>query len=310
MMNDTTKNELKEKFSDVHFNEPMKKHTSFRTGGDAEVFIKPTSIKEFAEIIRYINIKNIPLLVIGSGTNLLVKDNGVKGVVLSTKDLKEKKIVKSEGVNTYILATAGIRTQSICNFAIENSLKGMNFAVGIPGTIGGALWMNAGTASGSMEDVIHSVRFITDKGDLIEMKKEELKFFYRKLSLTHLNKTYENLIIADVSLKLKAGDSKRLKKESQELFKRRKENQPLSYPNAGSFFKNPSEKPAGMLIDLCGLKGFTVGGAMVSDKHANFIINNSDATTKDIIDLASIIKEKVYERFQINLEEEVQIAGS
>ena len=309
-MEATLKNELKKICSKVHFHEPMKKHTSFRTGGDAEAFIRPENNEEFSKLVNFLNSKSIPTLVIGDGTNLLVKDSGIDGVVIATKELNEKKITKSEGDFTYISVGAGTNTQSVCTFAIENSLKGMNFATGIPGTIGGATWMNAGTAKGSMEDVIHTVSFLTLEGDFIELKKEELKFLYRKLILDHLYKTYKNLIITGLTLKLTTGDKENLKSEFKELLKKRKESQPLSYPSAGSFFKNPGEKPAGMLIDQCDLKGLKIGGAMVSEKHANFIVNRSNATTEDILKLASIIKEKVFNRFQIKLEEEVQIVGS
>lgn len=308
-MEATLKNELKKICSEVHFNEPMKKHTSFRTGGDAEAFIKPKSIEEFSKLLNFQNTNKIPTLVIGAGTNLLVRDSGIDGVVITTKDLKEKKILESGDDYTYVSVGAGVNTQSICTYAIENSLKGMNFATGIPGTIGGATWMNAGTATGSMEDVIHNVSFLTQGGEVVELKKEELKFFYRKLSLDHLE-IYKNLIITGITLKLTGGEKESLKKEFKELLNRRKESQPLSYPSAGSFFKNPDEKPAGMLIDQCGLKGLKVGGAKVSEKHANFLVNEKDATTRDILELASIIKEKVFERFKIKLEEEVQIVGS
>lgn len=304
------KENIKKICKNVLFDEPMKKHTSYRTGGSASIFVKPETIDEFSELIKYLNSDKITFLVMGGGSNLLVKDSGYSGVIISTKDLKEIKILKSDGTKFGIKAQAGAGTQALCRFAIENSLSGMNFATGIPGTIGGATFMNAGTAIGSISDIIDSVGFISPKGEYLTFKKEELKFFYRKLSLSHLNETFGDLIISDISFTLKKGDKENLKNEYKDLLKRRKESQPIEYPSCGSFFKNPAENPAGLLIDRCGLKGLKVGGAMVSEKHGNFLVNFENATTEDILELAQKVKVKVFSEFGITLEEEVQIVGS
>jgi len=297
----------------VAFDEPMSRHTYFRVGGPAEAFIVPESLEQLTEIISWSGNKGIPYIVIGNGSNLLVKDNGIPGIViLLTKCLNKIVFSGKEKEPALVTAMAGVSTQALCRFAIREGLSGMNFAIGIPGTVGGAIMMNAGTSYGSVSDILDSVNVMISSGAMLKITKDEMVFSYRKLSWNiNLSDQYEEEpIIIDGCFRLRRSDPALLEKEAGRILKKRQENQPAEMPSAGSFFKNPpAGKTAGQLIDMAGLKGTRIGGAVISAKHANFIVNTGKASASDILALMQLIQKKVFDRFDINLEPEVKIVG-
>ncbi len=306
---------LKKVFGDnVKFDEPMSRHTSLRVGGPAEAFVVPESIEALGILMAWSREHRHPFLVIGDGTNLLVKDGGIKGIVIVlTECLKTITQTEVERGKVFVNAMAGARLRTLCAFALKRGLEGMNFAVGIPGTIGGGIMMNAGTSRGSMADVITSINILLPNGQTIAVDREQLDFSYRKLSLniTMTEVSEEQPVVLDGRFCLKPSDPDRLKKEAKEILKVRKDKHPIGMYSAGCFFKNPdSGKTAGELIDLAGLKGKSIGGAEVSSKHANFIINRKNASAADVLALMAHIEETVSSMFDVNLEREVKIVGS
>lgn len=297
----------------VKFDEPMAKHTSLRVGGPTDAFVMVENKEELSELVRKALESDTKWLVIGAGTNLLVSDSGIQGiVVVLTKSLEELS-TPDEDENTFLFkASAGLKIQTFCRLAAEKGARGMNFAIGIPGTVGGAIAMNAGTSLGSMEDVIETVTFLHPEKGIVELEKDELDFRYRELAIRHpIEDATDSLpIILEGGFRLAKGDPRTIKQEADQLLKKRWKNQPVSLPNAGCFFKNPSStKPAGRLIDLAGLKGFQVGGAKISEKHANFFVNTGNASANDFLTLMETVRTTVFERFNIKLESEVKIAG-
>lgn len=299
--------------SGIKFREPMSRHTYFRVGGPADAFICPDNVEKLRELLRWAGDKRIPYIVIGDGSNLLVRDKGIPGIVIVlTECLNEISRSGGNGESVLIKAMAGVRTQTLCRYAIEEGLSGINFALGIPGTVGGAIMMNAGTSSGSISDVLDSVNIMLSTGTMLKIKREELDFSYRKLSWDkNFTKSHrEEPIIIDGCFRLLQSDPAELKKEAWALLKKRKDNQPTGTASAGCFFKNPpSGKTAGQLIDMAGLKGTRIGGAEVSTKHANFIVNTGAASASDILALMQLIQETVFKKFNIRLEPEVKIVG-
>ncbi len=314
VLNSKLKKWLEKNFQErVKFDEPMAKHTSLNVGGPADAFVTTENKKELAELIHWAGQNSLNWFVIGSGTNLLVSDSGIRGIVIVlTKELEEV-TEKSENDKIYLLkAAAGLKMQSFCRLAIEKGAEGMNFAIGIPGTIGGAIAMNAGTSLGSIEDVIETVTFLLPDKAVVELEKDKLDFRYRELSLK--NSVFNNIkrlpVIIEGCFSLTKGSRETIKKEAEQILKARRTKQPTSLPNAGCFFKNPASKePAGKLIELAGLKGSQVGGAQISEKHANFFVNTGNASAKDFLILMETVKKTVFERFNIKLEPEVKIAG-
>ncbi len=305
---------LTSRFKDsVKFDEPMSRHTHFKVGGSADAFIAPESIEDLAQLVIWTGSKGIPFLIIGDGTNLLVKDNGVRGIVVVLAKCS-KKISKKAQKNREMIITApaGAKLQELCSFAIKNGLGGMNYAVGIPGTVGGAINMNAGTAHGSTENVLNDVLIMLPDGQNKRIEKSAIDFSYRNLSFRKNNNIYKGLpIILEGSFRLYPFDAATLKEEAEEILKMRRKKQPVSFPSAGSFFKNPEHgKAAGRLIEKAGLKGKKIGEAQVSEKHANFIINTGGASASDILGLMEFVQETVFKTFNIELEPEVKIVGS
>lgn len=285
--------------------EPMSRHTTFRTGGPCDIFVRPKDRKTAVEIINRLNRAEAEFFVIGGGSNILVSDSGIRGVVISLGKIDENITLSDAGDHVILSAGAGIKTHEVCSFAVSNGLSGMNFALGIPGTLGGAVSMNAGTASGEMKDVINSVTLLNGSGELRKIKRDALSFSYRKLDWGNQSPAP---VIFGADIRLVKGDPVAVKAEADTIISRRRKSQPVSQPNAGCIFKNPdSENPAGKLIDLAGLKGKRAGGAMISDRHANFIVNTGNARSADIMELISLAKEKVYKNFNIMLETEVKI---
>ena len=308
------KDRLKARFGKgVKFDEPMSRHTYFQIGGPAEVIVAPETLEDLVLLIRWCGEKEIPPLVIGSGSNLLVKDGGIEGVtIVLTRCLKKIYLTAETKQHALITAMAGARLQALCRFATEHGLEGLNFAVGIPGTVGGAVIMNAGTKSGAMESVIESVKVMTLDARMLRIEKDRLNFSYRTLSWKPAVSDLGHMppIVIDGRFRLIPSDPVRLASEARALLHRRQNEQPTSAPSAGCFFKNPADgRSAGEMIDRAGLKGLKVGGAQISSKHANFIINTGKASADDILSLMEIVQTKVAEIFRVKLEPEVKIVG-
>jgi UDP-N-acetylmuramate dehydrogenase len=308
-------NWLRHRFGqNVKFDEPMSRHTYFKIGGPADVFVVPQQRQDLIDLITWAGQTRQPYLVIGDGTNLLVRDAGIRGlVIVLTKCLDKISRQDSHDDTAVICALAGARLQALCKFAIESGLEGMNFATGIPGTVGGGIRMNAGTAAGSMEDVLDSIVVLKPDGKSVPVRRSQLTFGYRCLDLKKVVPPVdlEKTIILEGHFKLRPSDPDQLKKEAQELRKIRRKMQPSNYASAGCIFKNPaSGKTAGELIELAGLKGKRIGGAEISTKHANFIINTHNATAADVMVLMKMVQETVSQTFNIDLKPEVKIVGA
>ena len=296
-------NELQQRFPEVEFllDEPMKKHTTFRIGGPADIYVEP-SISQMVPLIAFLVESDIPHMVIGNGSNLLVSDEGIEGVIISFG--KNAAAITIDETNGEVVAEAGAMLSSVASRAADAGLTGLEFASGIPGTIGGAVYMNAGAYGGEMKDVLISVQILNQSGQIQEIPVEELDLSYRHSILM------ENPgIVLGAKLKLSEGDIKEIKATIDDIRQKRIEKQPLNYPSAGSTFKRPEGYFAGKLIDDAGLRGYTVGGAQVSEKHCGFVINKSDATASDILTLMKDVDNKVYEKFGVHLTPEVRIIG-
>lgn len=278
---------------------PMSRYTTFRIGGNAAVMLTPSNDEQLASIIKECKKEKIKPFILGNGSNMLICDEGLNTVVINMCR-PEPKIELVNGDT--IVCDAGITMSKVCNFALENGLTGLEFAFGIPGSAGGAAYMNAGAYGGEMKDVLVECRHIDLDGNLGSLKGEELELSYRTSAYEH-----NGFIITTLVMKLKKGDKNEIKAKMQELLQRRKDKQPLEYPSAGSTFKRPVGYFAGGLIEECGLKGFSVGGAQVSEKHAGFVINKGGATAKDVLDLIKYVQNKVFEEKGVMLEPEVRL---
>ena len=279
--------------------EPMSKHTSFKIGGNADVYIKVNNLSKLSTILKECQASDVDYMILGNGSNLLVSDEGIRGAVIRL-DGDFRKITLLD--DTTIFCGAGATLAYLCKFALNCGLSGLEFAWGIPGTVGGAVFMNAGAYDGEMKDVVHSVSHISPSGEIGRTEKENLNFGYRT-SVYRRN----NMIITGVTLKLKKGNPDEIRAKMDDYMSRRSTKQPLEYPSAGSVFKRPEGNFAGALIEQCGLKGKTCGGAQVSEKHAGFIINKSNATAKDVRDLIGEIQKTVSEKTGYSLECELII---
>ena len=282
-------------------NEYMNKHTTFKVGGVADVFVVPQSIEEAADIIRLLLSRNEPYIVIGNGSNILVSDKGYRGCIVCMD--KGTDTISVNG--TSIKAQAGAMLSKVANAAYENGLTGLEFASGIPGTVGGAMVMNAGAYGSEMKDVTVNVTlFDAATGEVITVPAGDMEFGYR----TSIVKKHPYTVLA-AEFKLAAGNREEIKAQMDELAQKRREKQPLEYPSAGSTFKRPEGYFAGKLIEDAGLKGYSVGGAAVSEKHCGFVINTGGATATDVIRLMADVREKVNEKFGVFLEPEVVMIG-
>ena len=281
--------------NNIFCNEPMKNHTTFKTGGPAEYLVTPESKEELIELLKV----DIPKTIIGNGSNLIVTDNGIKGLVIQTTKLNNYKVD-----NNIIEVESGVFLSRIANIAKDNSLTGFEFACGIPGTIGGAVSMNAGAYGGEMKDVVAETEYVDDEYVVHIIDNEEHNFSYRKSFFTGKDYT-----ILSSKIKLNNGNKDEIEVRMNELREQRNSKQPVTYPNAGSVFKRPEGYFAAKLIDDCGLKGYTIGGAQVSPLHAGFIVNIGGATSKDILNLIKHIQDTVKNNFGVELETEVKIIG-
>lgn len=284
----------------VFINEPMSKHTTFRIGGPADYFVCPRTINEVQKIIHLCNEMDMPFYLLGRGSNLLVGDKGFRGVIICLY----KQMEKIEVSGTRIKAQAGALLIKVANEACKNGLSGLEFAGGIPGTLGGAVVMNAGAYGGEMKDVLEEVTVLTKEGELLVLNKEELELGYRTSIVGR-----KEYIALEVVLNLKEKDKEEIRAYMDELREQRVKKQPLEYASAGSTFKRPVGHFAGQLIEQSGLRGFQVGDAQVSEKHCGFVINRGNATATDIVNLMNQVSEKVEEKFGIVLEPEVKKLG-
>lgn len=285
---------------DIFYDEPLCNHCTFKIGGNAEILVVPKNEKSLCSILTFIKNNKIPLHTLGNGSNVLISDKGLRGITLKMMNGLTDIIYLGDGI---IGCSAGVSLKKLCMFAYEHSLTGLEFAYGIPGSVGGALYMNAGAYNGAMKDVLLSVRSVDIDTSLpCETKLEDLTYEYRNTSFMK-NK---NIITAGY-FKLSNGDKDIILSKMEELLSKRRSSQPLEYPSAGSTFKRPEIGYAAAHIDQCGLKGTTVGGASVSTKHAGFVINNNNATFNDVIELMNIIQKTVYEQHSVMLEPEVEI---
>ena len=280
-------------------NEPMKKHISFKLGGNAKAFIEPNSEENLLKILKKCKALSLHYAVIGNGSNLLVKDEGFDGAVIHLgSDFGEIKLISDDE----IWCQAGANLMKVCNFALENSLTGLEFAYGIPGSAGGAAFMNAGAYGGEMKDVLYKCTHINSSLERGELSGDELGLSYR-----HSAYCENGAVITSLYLKLKKGDKNKIKEKMTELYQRRKDKQPLEYPSAGSTFKRPEGYFAGKLIDDLGLRGKRVGDAAVSEKHAGFVVNLGSASCSEVLELCEEINALVNEAYGVSLEREVKI---
>lgn len=281
----------------------MKEYTSLRVGGLGDAIVFPEDLEDLIGTVKYLSGEDIPYFILGNGTNLLVRDGGIRGVVIALSNgFKRVELLKQANFSL-VFAEAGVPLVSLIRFAIDHSLSGLEFAAGIPGTVGGGLVMNAGGSLGELKDITQSVTILNPRGEITTKKQEDLRFSYRKLELP------KKSIILSAVFRLKVDNQSHIRERIQKILIRRKETQPLDLPNAGSIFKNPEGVSAGKLIDEVGLKGTQIGNAKVSELHANFILNVGNATAQDILTLIEEIQQKVYRKTGFMLEPEIRIVG-
>ena len=284
----------------VRINEPMKNHTTFKIGGPAQYYVTPESVTQIQEVVSLCRDMNIPLHVIGNGSNILVGDDGVDGVVLALFNTFSDYEIK----DNVITAQAGMSLIKLAVIALREGLTGLEFASGIPGSVGGAVYMNAGAYDGQMKDVVTSETVLDEAGNIRILGRDELDMGYRTSAVAK-----HNMIVLQVIIELKTGDKEQIKDRMNQLSELRKQKQPLEYPSAGSTFKRPEGYFAGKLIADAGLKGYSIGGAAVSEKHAGFVVNMGGATAKDVVELTDYIKKRIIEQFGVTLELEIKKIG-
>ena len=278
--------------------EMMNKHTTFKVGGPADLYVIPRSEEELVYAIEVCKSENVPYYVIGNGSNLLVTDKGFRGVIIEV--YRQMSDITVEG--NCITAYAGALLSKIANTALEHGLTGLEFAHGIPGALGGAVTMNAGAYDGEMKQVLESATVIDDKGQVRTLSADELELEYRKSIISRLGYT-----VIKATMRLEGGDKEAISAKMKDLMQRRRDKQPLEYPSAGSTFKRPVGHFAGKLIMDAGLRGYQLGGAQVSEKHCGFVINKDHATCQDILDLIHYIQEEVKSKFDVQIEPEVKM---
>lgn len=285
----------------IFLDEPMSRHTTFGVGGNADVLVKPVNASEIQAILQWCGKQGLSYYVIGNGSNLLVGDKGIRGVVIQIGNEFSQLEIRDH--NT-IWVQAGCMLSKVANLAMKEGLTGMEFASGIPGTIGGAVMMNAGAYGGEMKDIIDCVTLLTPDGEILVLSQAQMKFGYRSSIVSE-----KDYIVLEVCLQLQSGNSQTIAEQMRELNEARREKQPLEYPSAGSTFKRPEGYFAGKLIQDAGLAGYRIGDAQVSEKHCGFVINRGQATAKDIEAVIQEVIARVQEQFQVTLEPEVKKIG-
>lgn len=292
---------------DYYINEPMSNHTTFRIGGIADVFVMPKNKEELVQLLYIGHFHHQPITVIGNGSNLLVSDKGIRGIVIQTINMRQIE-VKDQ---TTLVVGPGAKLKEIGEIALENRLAGFEFAYGIPGTIGGALITNAGAYDGEMSNIVKCVQILPKTLSQNEMllnykmyNNEQLQFGYRYSILQQID-----AIVTEVTIGLQRGNTTTIKAKMNDLEARRWEKQPMDLPSAGSIFKRPEGYYTGKLIDDCGLRGYQIGGAQISDKHCGFIVNKENATAQDVVELIRFIQTTLKERYNVTIETEVRMIG-
>ncbi len=286
---------------EYRLNAPMSEYTSFKTGGPADVLVLPKNELELRRVLSLCYDEDIRPFVFGNGSNLLVSDDGVRGVsVRLASNFDDIRLLNDD----MIFCTAGTKLATLCKFALDNSLTGLEFAYGIPGSAGGAAYMNAGAYGGEMKDVLVSCNHLDYSGNPGRLTGDQLGLSYRRSAYTD-----KYFVITGITVKLSKGDKEEIETVMKDILSRRVDKQPLDLPSAGSFFKRPEGYFAGALIEQCGLKGFSVGGAQVSEKHAGFVVNKGGATTAEIMELGRIVSERVLKETGVKLEMEVKYVG-
>ena len=294
-------------------NEPLSAHCTFKIGGPADVFAQPETEEQLCRVIALCKACDVKYYLLGNGSNILFEDAGYRGVVVDTRALKmgigflenvSHPGAEPGAVYDAVIAGAGLKLSALCKAALDSSLTGLEFAYGIPGTVGGAVYMNAGAYGGEMKDIVQNVTVLTREGEIRELEKEELGFGYRASVIKD-----RGYVVLGAELMLVPGDKEEILARMQELKNKRVEKQPLEYPSAGSAFKRPEGYFAGKLVMDAGLSGYAVGGAKVSEKHCGFLINAGGATASDVMELIRQIQAKVKEQFGVQLEPEIQFLG-
>ncbi len=281
-------------------NEPMSNHTTFKIGGPADVMVLPGTIADIKATITYCRQKNYPLFIFGLGSNLVVRDKGIRGIVVKIGN--NLKAVNVSGTEIY--AQAGIRLSELARKAADNSLSGLEFAEGIPGSLGGAVVMNAGAYDGEIKDVVTAVEAISSSGEERVFAAAEMDFSYRQSAFQH-----NDYVIVAARMNLRPGVKPDIQSRMREYAHSRREKQPLEYPSAGSVFRRPHGYFVGPMIEKMGLKGYSIGGAQVSEKHTGFIINTGNATARDVLDLIAMVAKSAREQFGIELQPEIRVVG-
>lgn len=284
----------------IHIQESMAAHTTFRVGGPADCLVEIENTEQLLKVRKYLSLVEIPYIVLGNGSNVLVSDEGYRGIVLQIGNRMSEILVDGSSIRVQ----AGALLSQVAHTALENGLTGMEFASGIPGTVGGGVVMNAGAYGGEMSQIVKSVTVVNTEGELMVLDNESMEFGYRYSTIRN-----QSFVVTEVVFELQSGDKKTIKSRMEELAVKRREKQPLEYPSAGSTFKRPEGYFAGELIMNAGLRGFRIGGAKVSDKHCGFVVNAGGALAADVMDVIREVQERVKEKFHVELEPEVIFLG-
>jgi len=302
MVNQTLKEYIKSIVAEenIHFNEPMSRHTSFRTGGEAAVFVEVENAQQLGKLISLFRKTENEFFVLGNGSNLLVSDRGYDGMILRIGSKMAD--IRVDGERIYV--QAGALLSKVSKVALENGLTGMEFASGIPGSVGGGIVMNAGAYDGEMSYIVERVTVLNESGEQMELDRDTMEFGYRTSVIKN-----RPFVVVEAVFKLQKGDKEAIRAKMDDFTARRREKQPLEYASAGSTFKRPEGYFAGKLIMDSGMRGFRIGGAQVSEKHCGFVINTGNATSEDIAELMAEVQERVKERFGVMLEPEVVKLG-
>lgn len=305
MLSTTQKSELKEIFGDfVAFDVSLSQYTSIRVGGPADAIVWPANAEQIQKVVLWVKEKKIPTFILGKGSNTLIRDKGFRGIVINLgKGFREFGLAKEDGTSVWVKAEGGVPTQQFVRWCVEQGFAGAERLAGIPGTIGGNIFMNAGTYLGSVGDLVEEVQICDAKGKIQTLSKEKLEFEYR-----HSNISPSAVVLSTV-LKLEKTDKEKIEKKVRDVFEKRGLSQPIEMPNLGSVFRNPDKKRAWELIEEAGCRGVRVGQARVSEKHANFIVNEGSAKAKDVLILINLVKDKVKESSGILLETEIKVIG-
>jgi UDP-N-acetylmuramate dehydrogenase len=286
--------------SEVRLDEPMSRHTSFRIGGPADVLVMPRRVEDLGRAVRFAHRHDVPVTITGNGSNLLVRDGGIRGMVIKLGEHFQQIDVRPP----FIAAQSGALLGDVSRAAAAHALTGLEFAVGIPGTLGGAILMNAGAYGGEMKDVVTRVTVLDGSGEIVELQPEELQFGYRRSALQGTR-----TIVAEVEMVLQPGEPEAIAARMADLTQQRESKQPLAFPSAGSVFKRPPGHYVGPMVEGLGLKGYRIGDAQVSEKHAGFIVNCGSATARDVLALIQHVREAVRQEYGVQLETEVRVIG-